>query len=74
MSDPAWSATRIVLSQASGGAGRTSVASAPGAIPSSLSTAGAGFSVSYSDSVGTFAKPVTRFPAVARRAAPRHVG
>jgi hypothetical protein len=69
LSDAAWSAARIVLSQAGGGgSGRASVASGVGAVPSAVSSGGTGFSVAYSDSVGTFAKPVAKLPAMARPA------
>jgi hypothetical protein len=69
LTDAAWSVARILLSQSGGGgSGRASVASGPGAVPSAVSSGGGGFSVAYSDSVGTSAKPVATLPAVARPA------
>ncbi|MEA2428070.1 MAG: hypothetical protein QOF37_1698 [Thermoleophilaceae bacterium] len=58
VSDPAFSATRLDLSQ-----GGSSFSSAAGALASSLSATGGAFGVTYRESVAARAKPTTTFPA-----------
>jgi hypothetical protein len=70
VSDLAWTATRIALSQSGqNGSGRVSVASAPGALASALGSGGSAFSVTYAQGSGAVGKPTTTLPAVARRGA-----
>jgi hypothetical protein len=68
ISDSAWSATKLNLSQNGSGGGRfNSVSSARGALASALSSGGSAFSVSYSSSTG-LAKPTTTQPLLRRAA------
>jgi hypothetical protein len=67
ISDSAWSATKMNLSQArSGGNGRTTVGSMSGALAAALSASGDAFSVSYGDA-STFGKAATTMPVLKRR-------
>jgi hypothetical protein len=67
ISDSAWAATKMNLSQArSGGNGRTTVGSMSGALAAGLSASGDAFSVSYGDA-STFGKAATTMPVLRRR-------
>jgi hypothetical protein len=66
ISDTAWSATQLQLSQtSSAGPGRGSVSSAPGALASALSAGGGAFSVAY-ESNSAFGKARTSMPVLKR--------
>jgi hypothetical protein len=68
ISDRAWSATRLNLSQvgSSAGPGRGNVSAGPGALASALSAGGGAFSVSY-QSDSSFGKARSTMPALQRR-------